>query len=626
MPTRVQLPNGSVGEFPDGMSQEDISGVLQKQFPAPVQPGEHGMGTMKDTLGEVGNSLTGMAKGVGKIFSGGPESIPQNLGHALVDPSVQEWNTPSQKGVMIGGTGHPTLDKAMRSVPVVGPMTANADRINQEEGFGPAAANLITPVAAGEVGGGLLKAFAEPASRAGLGLGNDALGAVGPKAFKYGQNAARGAYEEGALPAFTKHGAAMNVENALPKVGENISNAVMGSPNRVALSDIAKSINNPLSEARGIIEGPGGANRSTAPIDALQESMTRRAPGARAPIYGPNAGTAYTPDEALSHVFAKAKQPLLPAPMEEVPLHEQPFTPGETSQPITLNNPARSMRPALPSPRNVSEEIPLVEIPGKEPSMSPMAFLAKIRRGFDKRTGIPEAGSIPGAMEESGTPAFNTGGRFSYGKPNPQYLSGSEHPELSGQLPVSQGILRRFEPGPSGEAPGMSQHQSIGEIPGNYGGRQPLQGTMLRRAQFPASSEPSGLTDLRHPEATAPDIWRTIQNVDKNTRFNPDPEVEGVNELRRSVRGGLRSNLEDAVPGLKPSTQRYADLKQAQESLDKTMHGGINLSHAFEAAKFPLQTAVGRGLYTGGKMAQGFSPMLSKAFPAVYAATQRKDQ
>jgi hypothetical protein len=33
----VQLPDGNIGEFPDGMSQQDIESVLQKQYPAPQQ-------------------------------------------------------------------------------------------------------------------------------------------------------------------------------------------------------------------------------------------------------------------------------------------------------------------------------------------------------------------------------------------------------------------------------------------------------------------------------------------------------------------------------------------------------------------------------------------------------------
>ena len=142
----------------------------------------------------------------------------------------------------------------------------------------------------------------------------------------------------------------------------------------------------------------------------------------------------------------------------------------------------------------------------------------------------------------------------------------------------------------------------MGEEPGTFGGGQP-QGVLRRPMQFPESNQPSPLLDLRHPTATAPDLWRTIQNIDKNTRFNPDPEVEGVNELRRDIRGGLRGNLEDAVPGLKPDTQRYGDLKGAEESLDRTMHSGTGLRKMMDVPMFPIESTVGRGMYEAGKLA-----------------------
>jgi hypothetical protein len=35
----VQLPDGSIGEFPDGMSDGEIQSVLQKQFPPTGEQG-----------------------------------------------------------------------------------------------------------------------------------------------------------------------------------------------------------------------------------------------------------------------------------------------------------------------------------------------------------------------------------------------------------------------------------------------------------------------------------------------------------------------------------------------------------------------------------------------------------
>lgn len=44
MPKRVKLPDGSTGVFPDAMSDSDIEGVLQKQFPFPPAPTSAGDG------------------------------------------------------------------------------------------------------------------------------------------------------------------------------------------------------------------------------------------------------------------------------------------------------------------------------------------------------------------------------------------------------------------------------------------------------------------------------------------------------------------------------------------------------------------------------------------------------
>ena len=136
--------------------------------------------------------------------------------------------------------------------------------------------------------------------------------------------------------------------------------------------------------------------------------------------------------------------------------------------------------------------------------------------------------------------------------------------------------------------------------------------------------------NLRHPHATAPDIWKTIQNLDKNTRFNPDPEVEGVNELRRDIRGGLRSNLEQATPGLKPLTQRYGDLKGAEEALDKSMFGGTTLSRMAKVPMFPIESTIGKAMYRGGRALQGAAPLarvgMQSAPVASFLNTLRKKE
>jgi hypothetical protein len=208
--------------------------------------------------------------------------------------------------------------------------------------------------------------------------------------------------------------------------------------------------------------------------------------------------------------------------------------------------------------------------------MTPMSFPAKIRNVEGEI--LPPAGASPGSMVESGTPAMGTGGRFSYGIPNPEYLSGGAHPELSGRIAQPGGVLRR-----------------------------PM--------QFGESSEPSPLLDLRHPEATAPDVWHTIRNIDANTRFNPDPEVEGLNEVRRSIRGGLRGNLVEAAPQIAEPSQTYSDLMSAQDALDRTMHSGTSINKLLSIPATPIESTVGAGLYNTGQVLKRigeskFTPLL----------------
>jgi hypothetical protein len=267
--------------------------------------------------------------------------------------------------------------------------------------------------ATGELGGASMKPVASLASsaleaigRGGLELGNSVLGARGPKPFKYGANPARGAYEEGILPALSRHSAAMKLEDAIPNVGQRISDKVMAG-GTAPQGDIANSIENPITEAGNVMSGFGGG-KPLDPVTNLWASMEEKAPNANAPIYG------------------------------------------------------------------------------------------------------------------KGAPA---------------------------------------------------------DIP-------------------------------------APDLWHSIRNLDKNTRFNPDPEVEGVNELRRDIRGGLRGNLEDAVPGLKPETQRYADLKSGEESLGRVLHGGMSLRKMMDLPMTAAESTVGRGMYEAGKM----SPAAAAAAPVGRAA------
>lgn len=107
MTIRVKLPNGEIGEFPAGMSNEDIEAVLQKQFPpeemaedseipstpfnreedqfsgtlqAPEKTGLSGVGS--DFLHGLGNALQGARKFAGDI----PENYEKASGYVKEHP------------------------------------------------------------------------------------------------------------------------------------------------------------------------------------------------------------------------------------------------------------------------------------------------------------------------------------------------------------------------------------------------------------------------------------------------------------------------------------------------------------------------------------------------------------
>lgn len=424
---------------------------------------------------------------------------------------------------------------------------------------GEAIPSMIGQAAVGEVFGGLpaggadvLEKVGGAAKRTGLDLGNSAEGAVGPRPFQYGHNPARGAYDRGVLPAWSKSSALKAHEDMLPKVGTEIGDLVNSTPNRIPLNDIRQSVENPLNAARGVARGPGLGGVGEPTIDALQESMKGKAPGAQSPIYGPGAGTPFTAPEAMRKILQESKRPLLPPPMEDVPLHPSP------------------------APRN--------------PRMSPMAFKAEVN---PEEIAEPRSGNPLAPISE-------------YPGINPHYLSGSEHPELSGRV-----------------TPLQNPDQVTTRM-----------GILRRPMEFPPSNDPSPFMDLRHPEATAPDVWNTVKNIDEKTRYrqNQSPEVETTNELQKQVRGGLRGNLETAVPELKPLSQTYGDLATGRDSLERTLHSGTGLRKLLDVPMFPIETAVGRGLYEGGKAAQAAAPVLRKlSLPPGYGSTlavapKRKEQ
>lgn len=100
MPTSVQLPDGNIGEFPDGMSSAQIEAVLQKQFPANTAKPE------------------GFLESLGHTFGIGKEE-----GEAR-QKEFREHPVRTLAGALIGGpalmAGKGVVDESMRSGKEVG--------------------------------------------------------------------------------------------------------------------------------------------------------------------------------------------------------------------------------------------------------------------------------------------------------------------------------------------------------------------------------------------------------------------------------------------------------------------------------------------------------------------------
>lgn len=115
MPKRVQLPDGNIGEFPDTMSDTQIEGVLQKQFP-PMQSKQKP--SMIDALTEIQphqavHSVSDLgrevARGVGNIGAGGlgvllhpiktAEGTLESIGGMLTAPVEMATGTPFKKTI-----------------------------------------------------------------------------------------------------------------------------------------------------------------------------------------------------------------------------------------------------------------------------------------------------------------------------------------------------------------------------------------------------------------------------------------------------------------------------------------------------------------------------------------------
>jgi len=138
-PTQVQLPDGNIGEFPEGMSTADIETVLQKQYPpqqstaqSQSQPGAASRfasgawratgGTLSGLWDAVSKTLTPEEQQIAKYDpSGGAAVLVKRL---LVDPSTQASQHVEDVAQRNGKVGTPQYyaGKALAYLPLLGPI------------------------------------------------------------------------------------------------------------------------------------------------------------------------------------------------------------------------------------------------------------------------------------------------------------------------------------------------------------------------------------------------------------------------------------------------------------------------------------------------------------------------
>jgi hypothetical protein len=181
--TEVELPDGTVVEFPDGMSQDQIKGVLQKKFGAPKADDGRGgnTGMMQPDPPGLGDKLLRQVGLAGRHTAEALSAIPLQIGDAanstlnlgikgvnsVAGSDIPYLPKPSQTGQqLIDATGLPKPENAMerivsypsKALAGMGPTVAAGKLAQQAPGAISGLAELakgLAPQAGGAVGGGL---------------------------------------------------------------------------------------------------------------------------------------------------------------------------------------------------------------------------------------------------------------------------------------------------------------------------------------------------------------------------------------------------------------------------------------------------------------------------------------
>jgi hypothetical protein len=251
MPTRVQLPDGNIGEFPDGMPESEIEKVLQKQYGAPSAPEN------EPIAGDPSGRTSTGAPAVGDKRNFLQRSL-DNM--TTPDPRKEEWQSSGKTGLDrfaqgIGSTflpliSHP-IDSAIGMAKSLGHATVDSN--GTAGGFG---ASLLQPMVKGAVEdyqqNGPAKALPHIAGQL---VGGAATGEL--------QGAALG---------------------QIPKVGSAIRTAAIGNADAAGLK--ALRVGGASKQGLSTLDSIEGSRPYLKGASSL-EDLQGRIPGAKAEIWGP---------------------------------------------------------------------------------------------------------------------------------------------------------------------------------------------------------------------------------------------------------------------------------------------------------------------------------------------------
>ncbi len=289
MPTRIQLPDGSIGEFPDGMSESQIEGVLQKQFgsssdrPAGLPAGQelpgvplHPSVDMKEPARVLADSRFGkrLDSNVSGLITPLKHPIKSMLNNA-------GWSDPSQQTDIISDIRqNPNLK---------GVSDALADTITAGT---IGAATHMAPAVAAPIGEGMKRLGGEIIDRT-VGLH--------AKDVRNGAMPGRAYLEGGGTPALTMEGIAEKSGNIKNTAGIGLRDAYQnasGTGLRIPAADVYSEITKPINELKTLKTSAGGTG-ITPEMTAFEDSLIP-------PVSAASLRGGFTPTE----LFDEMKRPI----------------------------------------------------------------------------------------------------------------------------------------------------------------------------------------------------------------------------------------------------------------------------------------------------------------------------